>query len=656
MSWDIVPECVSVVFLGIIWVYSRKGNLIPNLKSRLFQASLFTTFAAMTTNILSTLLIFWKVAELVPLTWIITTIYFVATPLMGLVYFLYAVANIYEGERHLTRCLLLMSIPSAVYGLIVITNPFTKLLFDISSTGDYTQGSFISATYIVFYIYCFSCVGFVVFQGKRVPHAVRVILFSFPAIAGLVIVIQLFYPSLMLSGSAATAAILIIYLYLQNKQMSIDYLTQLPNRHEFLNMLDSYIKRRYSFSIVVLSLSKFKETNDTYGQQSGDNLLEGVGEYLCRELRLQEGEIFRYSGDEFALLLRERNKEAVKTIVDKLLQRMSRAWDVTGCTCMLSASIGIVNYPKTSDELAGLINGLEYAVSQAKLDSASYNVCYCTPELYAASKRRSIIAEDLEKNLNGAGFELFYQPIFSVEKNCFIKAEALLRMPDTRLDGVYPDEFIPVAEESGLIIEITYLVLDKVCRFIKKLESEGVSLESVNVNFSALQFSQKDLIPRMLKIMERHGVPNSKIKIELTESVLAENMEIITACLYHMNEIGIRIGLDDFGTGYSNLISVLDLPIDTVKLDKSLVWSAEKNERCSIALQSFAHAFHDLGMVVLAEGVETETQRKMVVDAGCTLIQGFFYARPMNEAAFIEFIRTKQNTNTKAKAKAISNI
>lgn len=595
----------------------------------------------MTTNILSTSLIYCLTPRTLLLTWIVTLIYFMTTPLMGLVYFFYTLANIHEENPRLKQYLLFSAIPGMVYLGFVLANPLTKCLFDLTIEGGYVQGSWISTTYIIFYLYCLACVVFVALQGKRVSPAIRAILFSFPLIAGVVIIIQLIYPTIILSGSAATGAILIIYLFLQNKRISIDYLTHLPNRHEFLKMLGLCLRRKHPCSIVVVSLREFKDVNETHGQQCGDCLLAAISAYLRKSLGLREGEIYRYSGDEFALLLHEGDSAAVKRIVQQVLDRMSRPWEVQKCTCVLSVAIGIVHYPNTSNELTGLINGLDVAVGYAKKASGCFYVCYCTPELLQSAKRRHLIAEELAANTASYGFEIYYQPIFSVQENRFVKAEALLRMPSERLGFVFPDEFIPVAEETGLIIEITYLVLDKVCRLLRSLIDQGIAPENININFSALQFMQKDLIPRMLKIISQHDIPFSKIKVEFTESTLAENTEMVTNCLVQMNETGLRIALDDFGTGYSNLISVLDLPIDAVKLDKSLVWSAMKNERCSIAVQNFARAFRELGMTVLAEGVETEEQREFVVNAGCTLIQGYFYAKPMPEAAFVAFLKEK---------------
>lgn len=644
MSWDMAPEAVSTVVLCIIWVYSRRGNLIPSLKNRLFQVSLFTTFCAMTSNILSAVLIYTLNPYTLVLTWVMNLVYFMTTPLMGMVYFFYVLANIYEGDLKIGRYFLFASLPGMVYIILVLLSPVNHGVFSLSLERGYAQGPLIAVTYIVFYLYCVACVFLVVWRGKRVAPAIRAILFTFPLIAALVIVIQLIHPSTVLSGSAATCALLLIYLYLQNKQIGIDYLTKLPNRHEFLHMMELYLQKKYNFTTLVISLREFKAVNDIHGQHNGDMLLEAVSEFLRKSLGLREGDIYRYSGDEFALLIKDAEKPEIAKLVEKLLTRMKQPWEAGGRTCILSAAIGLVSFPYTDRQMEGLINGLEYAVSAAKRDGENRHVCYCTPELLEKSKRRHRIETLLEQNLEQDGFEVYYQPIFSVEDKSFLKAEALLRMRDPALGNIPPGEFIPIAEESGLIVEITYLVLEKVCGQIRRLLDEGVRLERININLSALQFTQKDLLPRMLSIIARSGIPTAKVSVELTESALAENTELIADTLRQMHREGIHIGLDDFGTGYSNLISVLDLPIDTVKMDKSLVWAAMKSERFAIAMQNFSRAFHELGMCVLAEGVETQEQSAFVVDCGCTMIQGFLYARPMPAEEYRAFLQSRASS------------
>lgn len=641
MSWDMAPEAISTVVLCIIWVYSRKGNLIPSLRNRLFQVSLLTTFCAMTSNILSAVLIFTLNPYTLVLTWVVTLIYFITTPLMGMVYFFYVMANIYEDNAEIRRDFFFASIPGVAYVILVLLSPINHCIFSITPERGYSQGPLISTTYIIFFLYCAACVLLVAWRGKRVAPAIRAILFTFPLIAALVIVIQMVHPSTVLSGSAATCALLIIYLYLQNKQIGIDYLTKLPNRREFLRMMELYLRKKYNFTTLVISLREFKAVNDTHGQHNGDALLAAFSEFLRRGLGLGEGDIYRYSGDEFALLIKDAKKPEMEALVEKLRIRMKQPWEAGDRSCLLTVAIGLVSFPHTAQQMEGLINGLEYAVSAAKRDGENRNLCYCTPELLEKSKRHHQIEKLLEQNLAQGGFEVYYQPIYSVEDGSFRKAEALLRMRDPDLGNIPPSEFIPIAEESGLIVEITYLVLKKVCAQIRQLLDEGLSPESINVNLSALQFAQKDLLPRMLEIIADSGIPVAKVGVELTESTLAENAELIEETLRQMHREGIHIGLDDFGTGYSNLISVLDLPIDTVKMDKSLVWAAMKSERFAIAMQNFSRAFRELGMCVLAEGVETGEQSSFVVECGCAMIQGFLYAKPMPAEEYRAFLESR---------------
>ena len=173
------------------------------------------------------------------------------------------------------------------------------------------------------------------------------------------------------------------------------------------------------------------------------------------------------------------------------------------------------------------------------------------------------------------------------------------------------------------------MVLDKVCRFINRLTDQNIPIESVHVNFSAMQFSQQDLEERVLEIIRRNHTPMSAVKIEFTESTLAESTKAVTEFALHMLQHGIKMGLDDFGTGYSNIATVINIPFGTVKLDKSLVWVSMDNEKSALAVKNLSHTFQQLGMKVVAEGVETEEQRKLVADFGVDQIQGFYYAKPM---------------------------
>lgn len=636
MRWNIAAECISAVMLSIIWAYSRKGSIVPTLKNKMFQACFLTTFCAMISNILSTVMLANPQAVPAFLTEAVTLVYFAATPLMGMAYFFYAAATVYEKHDGVWKVIGWMSVPGILYFLMVLGNPFMHLLFIIQPGGGYAQGPLILLTYLIFYFYCLCALVLVLMKRAWLERPIRRILASFPVIACAVIVFQQFYPEIILTGSAATSALLLIYLYLQNKQIAIDYLTGLPNHHAFIKMLELQIKKnsQQPFTVIVLSLRDFKLINDTFGQQSGDAFLHVIAEYLRSVCPARS--VYRFSGDEFALFVPGEGEPA-RRLALVLQERMHLPWQAKEYACILQAVVGVVRYPDSSDSAEGLVNGIEYAVARAKAGFGDDAVCYCGPEMFREIKRRSQITSILEEKLKTGEFEVYYQPIFSVKSGKYVCAEALMRIPESPLGPIYPNEFIPLAEESGMIIGLTYQILEKVCCFISRLTELHIPFRCINVNFSAVQFTQQDLIEKTLAVLRENNTPASKIKIEFTESVLAENQTAVAHFAEEMRKKGILLGLDDFGTGYSNIVSVINTPFDTVKLDKSLIWSAMESRRSASMIKNMTSIFHELGLKVLAEGVETQEQDAFVRECGIDMIQGFLYARPMPEKEALRF-------------------
>lgn len=638
MSWNIAPESISLVILGIIWVYSRKGSHTPTLKNQMFQGCLMVTFSAMFTNIVSTVMIYH--CDTIPLwmTWFVTTVYFILTPLMGLVYFLYSISVIYSEDPARKKIIGFGLIPGILYSLFILMNPFTKNIFDINMAQGYVRGSLIEVTYIVFYAYCAASIVTVLANRKRIERKIYRILSTFPVLAVLVIIVQQIFPDIILSGSAATCAMLIIYLHLQNRQISMDYLTNVPNRQELLNMLSLMLNRHpeTQFTLVVVSLREFRQINNVCGQRIGDEFLKAVCEFLCS---IVEGvNVYRFTGDEFAVLFTEESDDVIEGYITEVKRRMKQNWCVESYQFNLSAVIGIIRHQAKDDTLEHMINAIEYAVNQAKSGKCG-QVCYCDEEMLRKLRRRQQIKQILKEKLRDESFEMYYQPIYSVHSGTFRYAESLMRMNDTPIGPVYPSEFIPIAEETGMIIDITYVVLDKVCAFINRLKSEHIPIDAVHVNFPAVQFSQPGLAGKVMDIIEKNGTPPSAVKIEFTESTLAEKPQAVTDFAAEMKKFGIEMGLDDFGTGYSNFAMVINIPFGTIKLDKSLVGAMIGSKNSALGVKNIVRTFKELGMKVVAEGVETEEQKRMVEEIHVDQIQGFYYAKPMSEDEAEAFLR-----------------
>lgn len=326
MEWNITGEMVSLIMLGIIWVYARRGSHLPTLKNKIFQSCLLVTFGAVLTNLLSTAMISQYNNFPMWLTWIVTTVYFILTPLMGFTYYSYTVSVIYIDIEKARRLILAGVIPGAVYILMVLSNPYNRHIFDITESEGYMRGDWIALMYCAFYIYSLASMGVALYNRRQLDQEIYNILIVCPLLTMLVVFVQQLLPYVMLSGSAATCALLIIYLHLQNKQISVDYLTNLPNRQELLDMIGLLLKREpeKKFTLLIVSLRSFRQINNNCGQQKGDLFLKEVARFLSK--LGPKGNVYRFSGDEFALLFFEADADVVKDCVMTIKKRMEQPW------------------------------------------------------------------------------------------------------------------------------------------------------------------------------------------------------------------------------------------------------------------------------------------------------------------------------------------
>ncbi|WP_158544694.1 GGDEF domain-containing phosphodiesterase [Eggerthella sinensis] len=642
MIWNVSAEAIAFIIVLIISVYSRRSHAVPSRKNMLFRLCLITTIGAIGTNLASTLMIAYAPATLLPLTYIVTAVYFVLTPLLGTVYFYYAVAVVGEARAVRPWQIIVSAVPCALYALIVIANFATHCLFWFDGNGGYHQGPLILTTYLVFYFYCIACFALVVFTRAPIDPTIKRILAVFPLIAVVVIAVQQMFPAYLLSGSAATCSLLIIYLYLQNKRLSVDLLTGAPNRQEFLSMVALMHDKKRPFTALLVSLSNFKFINDKFGHDNGDRFLRAFAQFL--ETLGAGTRLYRYSGDQFALVVDEEEAQAghgtdVAAVLDALHERLERPWRIGGHSFTMAAAVGVVSYPTIAQTPADVVAALEYAATEAKrLEPGT--PCVCTPALMDAIHRRSTIADIVREAVANNGLSVHFQPIWSEKAKMFVTAEALCRLTDDELGPIPPDEFIPITEQIGLIPELTYAVLDQACSFVKAYRDAhpNTSFRGVSVNFSSVQFVQNDLAEKVLAIVERHGIPASCVRIEITETAIIANRDAVHAFMRTMNEHGVKFYLDDFGTGYSNVSTLLDLPIDVVKIDKSILWATSTDNDDTSFLRYLIACFSSIGSEVLSEGVETQEQRQFLARCGCSLMQGYLFARPMppqDAAAYI---------------------
>ncbi len=421
------------------------------------------------------------------------------------------------------------------------------------------------------------------------------------------------------------------------KQANYDSLTDLENRRMFEHELDEAIpvskRSKQPFAVLFIDLDHFKDINDAKGHSVGDQLLIEVAERIKKEIR-ETDTLARFGGDEFTLLLVEiKNTNIVDRIAQNIIESIKKPFYIEKTTFHISASIGITLYPNDGIDSATLLRNADQAMSQAKRSGRSrFN--YFTEHMQIMAQKRHKTLHELHKAIEEQQFEVYYQPIVSLKTGHIYKAEALVRWNHPTEGLVSPNEFIPLAEETGLIVEIGDFVYKEAVRQAHTWQKEhGIDFK-ISVNKSPAQFRSPKIIDEWMQYKQDNGIDTCNVIIEITENLLMQEDELVQVQLLRLRDAGIEVAIDDFGTGYSSLSYLKKLSIDYLKIDKSFVDNIASSKQDKVLCEAMIVMAHKLDIQVIAEGVENEMQKQVLSEMGCDFIQGYLYSRPVPAQEF----------------------
>jgi diguanylate cyclase (GGDEF)-like protein/PAS domain S-box-containing protein len=427
------------------------------------------------------------------------------------------------------------------------------------------------------------------------------------------------------------------------QQANFDALTQLPNRRMFLDRLahDMLKSQRDKSRIAVLfiDLDHFKEVNDTLGHQQGDVLLIDAAQRISACVRKSDT-VARLGGDEFTVILAELDEtDHVERIAQDILNRLLLPFDLGQEQAFVSASIGITLYPDDALEIDDLLKHADQAMYAAK-GAGRNRYSYFTPTLQVAALNRMRLTNDLRGALKGQQFELYFQPIVHLASGAIHKAEALIRWNHPQRGLVSPLEFIPLAESSGLIIDIGEWVFRESARWVQRWRQQHYAEFQVSLNQSPLEFQREgSAYQDWLRYLQSLALPGQSLVVEITEGLLLDASSAVSNRLLQLRDAGIQVALDDFGTGYSSLSYLKKFDIDYLKIDRSFTRNLAPNSSDMALSEAIIVMAHKLGLKVIAEGVETPEQRDLLAAAGCDYGQGYLFARPMPATQFDTLLR-----------------
>jgi len=440
-----------------------------------------------------------------------------------------------------------------------------------------------------------------------------------------------------------------------HKLAYFDTLTGLPNRTYFLENLEERIKNKTednanALAVLSVDLDHFKDINDAMGYEIGDKVLEIIAQRLVRSLP-DSAVVARFSADEFAVMVPlQPDQPDSAVLADKIVFSMLEPVSIMKENFLVRASIGVTHYPRDAGEARHILRNADIALNRAKAEGRS-TVRFYSKDFELVVQQRAQLLRDLRKALDGQ-LQLYYHPQFDLRTGAIIGAEALLRWwrPDNSREGgkyISPAEFIPVAEQSGLIVPIGEYVLRAACATAKMWQDRGLPPFRMAVNISGIQFHKSDIVQLVADVLKETRLEPQWLELELTESIFIEDTQKTIDILNQLHEQGVQLAVDDFGTGYSSLSYLRQFPIDRLKIDQSFIRTSLLNLSDRMITRAIISLGHNLNLKVIAEGVETKDHEDLLKEEGCDEAQGFKYCKPIPPEKFWDFAISYNETLAK---------
>lgn len=515
--------------------------------------------------------------------------------------------------------------------MLILTTPITQLVFYFDEAGNYYHGPLFNLLYGITILY-FLMALFHAIRERISLKKIQVVTVQIYTIMNIVaILVEMFSQRFLVAQFVASLAVLLIYFSMENPEDYSDKKLGVFNRDGLVLKLTGMLDKKRGFRILGVSVKGLTYLNDTIGVDNNVLLLKEVAEFFCHVGGVKN--VFHVSNFGFAIIYKNDNF-AEDCLIDTVRQRFEKPFRLKGMEISLEASMAVVRYPEDAETIDNLIDLLDYAMNEAA-ESEENVIVRANEELLNRKRREGQVLRAMKTALREQTFQVFYQPIYSVKEQRYTAAEALIRMPKTDIGFIGPDEFIPIAERNGMILEIGEFVFRTVCEFMVKEQVWDKGIESIHVNLSVVQCMQEKLAQNFLDIMEGYELPCNRINLEVTETAAVVSSERLSTNMNKLVENGVQFALDDYGTGFSNATSLIEYPYNTIKIDKGVVWAAMENENAMKVLTHSVAMIKSLDMNIVAEGVETLEQADELANMGCDFFQGYYYSKPVNAEDFV---------------------
>ena len=633
ISFDIAALALSLVVL----VYYKLKKKLVTEHTKWFEVLLWLSSLTALFDIFT--VFGYEFNELVLLNNIINTIYLLLFGSIPYVYYIYYGSGLrLRSEMGLINKFLSF-VPIMIEYIFVVLSPATGLVFYFDENGEYHHGSCFIVLYVVASIYLLATLVLAIKYRNTLSKGTRVVVYCYNIACLIAILLQFVMPKQLLLQFVLSLAVLLVYLSLENPKDEEDKQIGAYNRNAFIKLVTESFKQDKHFYLIGVQMFGYHELRETLGNES-DNAIKRtiIDKLISKNKRLK---VFSLDNDKLAIYTLEDDSN-IEDITEEIKEAFSKTFRYNQIDVKVSTNICYIDCPDDIDNVDEALDLIEFlSTTYTGKEGADGIVVRASDELVSLRRREAKILSIMRKSIDNDLFEVYYQPIYSVKEDNYHSAEALIRLRDPELGFISPEEFIPMAEKNGMIVSIGEQVFRKVCKMIseEKIWEKGISF--IEVNLSAVQCMEERLHDKLFGIMDEYGVPYECINLEITETATVVSKEVLWNNMQQFIDDSIFFSLDDYGMGYSNLSNVIKYPFNIIKIDKSMIWMAEHDERALKALEHTIAMVKDMDMSIVAEGVETKELVELLEKLGCDYFQGFYFSRPVPQDEFLKLLVEK---------------
>lgn len=636
--FEIAATTIITLFLII---YLLKNKLHTKL-SNTFQQLLIFNFLASTLDIVSAFTIELHEYFLPWVNYLINTLYFASSAILGYLFFKFIAVLVHRTRFISSRGKHLAKLPVAIFIIVLISTPWTGLIYAFDEAGNYIHGPLYMSVYGILLIYLLFCYYLIIRYHKVISiiqHIVLWLILCFLVLGSMVL--QIFFMSNILLTYFATAiALVFMYMTIMMNDSYVRRDTNLLNDIAFYTVISEKFEYEQDFYICLFKIHEYHKCAKVHGMQITNEAMRIIQKRMKRCGGASN--VFQISDDFYAIIINDSASSIIlssrENKINKLFKWMCEPIKIDNVSLDVNPTQIKLSCPNDASNYDGFRSLMDYIIENAEstLDDKIISV---SDDLKKKFDNERNVSRALNDAIENNSLQIYLQPIYSVDEKRIVSAEVLCRLIDRELGFVPPDVFIPVAEKMHMIQTLGLQVFRKACVFAKESGIMGeYGIRTLKINLSPIQCHYSNTADDLIAIAKSYDLDMSMLELELTESTANEGNQAIWNNMHKLKEAGAHLALDDYGTGYSNLVSIIKLPFDYIKIDKSILWSYSKGENS--ILESVVSMMKKQGYKLVCEGVETEFQAKLLAGMGCDYLQGYYYSKPLPRNDFVKYVES----------------